>query len=365
MGLTDSNGCPQPTRIRVTRAGKEYDITDFVDRHPGGREVLERHNGQDIEQVMQSSFSHTHSQAAYNILEKYRLDITDNPSKTHTNGHYSHITSTEKRRLEYMKNDLVDWSKPLLGQVELLGDKYFSWTHQQVDWPVRLFQSDLAEMLTKADWWYVPITWLPVIFFMIWSSYTNLSQEPEMWPKNALGHLHGPHSMPFLFVLGVAFWTLLEYVIHRWLFHLRPPSDWPFFIRLHFSLHGQHHKSPMDPKRLVFPPLPALFFAVSFFLMCLAIFPTGMAQIIFSGIVSGYVSYDLIHYYLHHGGKPYLNYFQRLKTHHNLHHYKHQQKGFGISSKFWDYPFGTVMPEDTDQNENIHGNYEKEMKCSR
>lgn len=82
MGLTDSNGCPQPARIRVTRAGKEYNITDFVDRHPGGREVLERHNGQDIEQVMQSSFSHTHSQAAYTILEKYRLDNTDNPSQT-------------------------------------------------------------------------------------------------------------------------------------------------------------------------------------------------------------------------------------------------------------------------------------------
>ncbi|KAH9490969.1 Fatty acid 2-hydroxylase [Bulinus truncatus] len=237
----------------------------------------------------------------------------------------------------------------MIGQVEYLGEKYFDWTHQPVDWSIRLFESDWAEMLSKAYWWFVPVTWVPVILYMVWSSFQHLSQVPEIWPHNALAMQHGPLSMPFLFALGVLMWTFFEYFIHRWIFHLRPPANWPFLIRLHFSLHGQHHKSPMDPTRLVFPPLPASFFAVPFYFLCISLFPVGLSQITFAGIVSGYMGYDLIHYYLHHGEKPSLAYFQQLKSYHNLHHYKHQQLGFGISSKFWDYPFGTLIPENIDK----------------
>ncbi|CAL1536525.1 unnamed protein product, partial [Lymnaea stagnalis] len=320
MGLADANG---QQRIRVIRGSSVYDVTEFADRHPGGREIIEKHNGQDVESVMQSALSHVHSKAAYSILERYSIVAEKPDANRKENGEYLKEVSDEvERREKYIKNDIVDWSKPLLGQVELLGEKYFDWTHQQVDWPIRLFESDLAEMLTKASWWFVPITWVPVVLFMIFSSYRHLSQTPEVWPENALGLQHGPLSMPFLFVIGLIVWTLLEYIIHRWLFHLKPPANNHFLIRLHFSLHGQHHKSPMDPKRLVFPPLPASFFAVPFYFLCTTMFPIGMAQVVFSGIVSGYMAYDLIHYYIHHGGQPFLSYFQRLKTYHTLHHYK-------------------------------------------
>ncbi|CAG5116803.1 unnamed protein product [Candidula unifasciata] len=236
----------------------------------------------------------------------------------------------------------------MLGQVELLEDKYFDWTHEQVDRPIRLFKSDFAEMMTKAYWWFVPITWLPVVFASLWMSFRTLSETPELWPQNAPSFHLGHTSIPCLFALGIFIWTFLEYAIHRWLFHLRPPSNSPFLIRLHFSLHGQHHKSPMDSMRLVFPPLPAAVFAVFFFFGCKALFPSGTALAVFAGIVSGYTAYDLIHYYLHHGGHPPLAYFQRLKTYHAHHHYEYQQLGFGISSKMWDYPFGTLIPEDAD-----------------
>ena len=58
-------------RIHVTRGGNVYDVTDFAKRHPGGRELLLKHNGQDIEDIMQSQDSHVHSKAAYTILDKY------------------------------------------------------------------------------------------------------------------------------------------------------------------------------------------------------------------------------------------------------------------------------------------------------
>lgn len=59
-----------------------------------------------------------------------------------------------------------------------------------------------------------------------------------------------PKSMfPGLFVLGMLFWTLMEYVIHRFLFHMKPPSDSHYLIMLHFVMHGQHHKvSSIGPR---------------------------------------------------------------------------------------------------------------------
>lgn len=43
-------------------------------------------------------------------------------------------------------------------------------------------------------------------------------------------------------VLGLLLWPLIEYTIHRWLFHLQPPDNWPILITLHFGIHGLHHK---------------------------------------------------------------------------------------------------------------------------
>lgn len=44
------------------------------------------------------------------------------------------------------------------------------------------------------------------------------------------------------FCIGFFLWTLLEYVLHRYMFHFQPPSDSPGLITAHFVLHGMHHK---------------------------------------------------------------------------------------------------------------------------
>lgn len=49
-------------------------------------------------------------------------------------------------------------------------------------------------------------------------------------------------AFPGLFVLGLLLWSLTEYLIHRFLFHMKPPGDSYYLILLHFVLHGQHHK---------------------------------------------------------------------------------------------------------------------------
>lgn len=41
----------------------------------------------------------------------------------------------------------------------------------------------------------------------------------------------------------------------------------------------------------------------------------------------GYMSYDLIHYYLHHGAPKAGTYFYLLKRIHNYHHFSHHELG--------------------------------------
>src|SRR5256886_13086936 len=55
-----------------------------------------------------------------------------------------------------------------------------------------------------------------------------------------------------LFVLGLLIWTLVEYAMHRYLFHYEPKTR--LGRRVHFLVHGAHHDYPQDASRLVAPP---------------------------------------------------------------------------------------------------------------
>lgn len=73
-------------------------------------------------------------------------------------------------------------------------------------------------------------TWHLILFFVIFCILDSYS------PAMIAG-------LVFSFVvLGFFIWPLIEYSIHRWLFHLDPPGDSPLLITLHFTIHGLHHK---------------------------------------------------------------------------------------------------------------------------
>ena len=58
--------------IVIVRKGKVYDLTKFAQIHPGGLKTIEtRCDGRDVAAIMASPASHRHSQAAYQILDKY------------------------------------------------------------------------------------------------------------------------------------------------------------------------------------------------------------------------------------------------------------------------------------------------------
>lgn len=141
-----------------------------------------------------------------------------------------------------------------------------------------------------------------------------------------------------IFLLGVLLWTAVEYVIHRFAFHIEPKTVTG--KRLHFLVHGVHHDYPRDSTRLVMPLLVSVPLAAAFFfLFQFIVSPHHWA--LFAGFVAGYVAYDSIHYATHHW--PMTNKVGRfLKEYHMKHHYVESSTAYGVSNPLWDYVFNTV-----------------------
>lgn len=341
----------------VRRGASLYDLTGFVRHHPGGEQLLRARAGQDISADLDGP-PHRHSDNARRWLEQYYVgELRVDPQDPLENGVVA-SADTQKTdpamepqfKVVDWDKDLVDWQKPLLWQVGHLGEKYDEWVHQPVARPIRLFHSDLIEALSKTVWYSVPIIWVPLVLYLSWSYYRTLSQDNiRLFASFTTDYsVAVPKSMfAGLFVLGMLIWTLVEYLIHRFLFHMKPPSDSHYLIMLHFVMHGQHHKAPFDGSRLVFPPVPASLVIAFFYVLLRLILPEAVAGIIFAGGLLGYVLYDMTHYYLHFGSPHKGSYLYNMKAHHVKHHFEYQKSGFGISTKLWDYFFHTLIPEES------------------
>ncbi|KAJ6796512.1 inositolphosphorylceramide-B C-26 hydroxylase isoform X1 [Iris pallida] len=222
----------------------------------------------------------------------------------------------------------VDLDKPLVFQVGHLGEAYQEWVHQPIvskEGP-RFFGNDFLEFLTRTAWWAIPTIWLPVVFYFVTMS------------------IRMGHTLPQVAVMvmtGILVWTLMEYTLHRFLFHIETKSYWA--NTAHYLLHGCHHKHPMDGLRLVFPPAATAILLFPFWNVLKLFSTPTTCPALFGGGLLGYVMYDCTHYYLHHG-KPTKEPAKHLKRYHLNHHFRVQTMGFGITSSLWDVVFGTLPP---------------------
>jgi hypothetical protein len=55
-----------------------------------------------------------------------------------------------------------------------LGERYWSWIHEPIDSPLRLFKSDVCEYLSCNNWYMIPIVWMPVIVALLFIEYTRM-----------------------------------------------------------------------------------------------------------------------------------------------------------------------------------------------
>ncbi|XP_076807819.1 fatty acid 2-hydroxylase-like [Clavelina lepadiformis] len=337
-------------RTLVIHKKKVYDVSKFVNVHPGGQKILKLRHGKDITNIMQNG-PHEHSRNAYRWLEQYYVadyqndthDISTNISDGVGVTRIGHILHEEEKYTANKKADLINWDEPVLWQVGHMGAKYHDWVDDPVDRPLRLFKNNFVEFFSNTPWYVIPMFWLPIIVMFVLKSYSSFSSS-EIFLFSMFRAFQLPFlAMPVLFLFGMLSWTFVEYALHRWLFHRDPPTTSYFLITLHFLLHGQHHKVPFDSGRLVFPPAAASVLLVIFYSLFRLFFVGAVVDIFVAGLVLGYVCYDLTHYYLHYGSPKKGGYFDRLRAYHVRHHFESPNLGFGISSKLWDYPFNTCI----------------------
>ncbi len=236
----------------VTLGTNVYDITSFLNDHPGGGDLILEYGGRDVTEIMKDEISHGHSEAAYEILEEHlvgfvvtdavmkaaiesrhpddilplpptdnglkalRLSNAVNPVATKPIYTTTGMSSAADLSIEtdltsdYRTHKFLDLNRPLLMQVWNGGFSkafYLEQVHRPRHYKggesAPLF-GNFLEPLSKTPWWVVPVVWLPPVAYGTFLAYRGLPsfEAAAYW------------------LFGLALWTLVEYTLHRGLFHI-------------------------------------------------------------------------------------------------------------------------------------------------
>jgi len=190
----------------------------------------------------------------------------------------------------------------------------------------RLFQNPILEKLSRTH------IAVPLIIFFTYSSgllYWNVT--------------HTTLSLNIsiaMFFAGLLAFTWIEYLVHRYLFHMETYTE--LRSKIQYAVHGVHHEYPKDKTRLAMPPLLSITIAT----LLLFFFRLFLGDLVFSflpGFLVGYALYLAVHYMVH-AYQPPKNFLRYLWINHSIHHYKDGGGVYGVSSPLWDYIYGTMTP---------------------
>jgi sterol desaturase/sphingolipid hydroxylase (fatty acid hydroxylase superfamily) len=142
-----------------------------------------------------------------------------------------------------------------------------------------------------------------------------------------------------LLILGFLSWGIVEYVMHRFIFHLDARSR--LELNLMNAAHRSHHENPRATDQLFASMKVSVPVAASYWLVAWAALGTWRAaSYLFMGLIAGYFCYEWLHFQAHHW-TPRLSVFRYLKKYHLLHHYRTPSFRFGVTSPLFDLLFGT------------------------
>jgi len=157
-----------------------------------------------------------------------------------------------------------------------------------------------------------------------------------------------PGAAALSWLLGIAFWTWLEYMVHRHILHGAFP-DGPgmrhWTHRLFDHLHVEHHERPWDGNHINGTIRDTGPFLLPAFLLALALPPHTLLAFL-AGLVQAYVAEEWVHHSVHFYTFDNL-YFRYIKRHHLYHHSRRGREiAFGLTSGVWDVAHGTRIPAD-------------------
>jgi sterol desaturase/sphingolipid hydroxylase (fatty acid hydroxylase superfamily) len=147
-----------------------------------------------------------------------------------------------------------------------------------------------------------------------------------------------------LVVAGVAAWTLLEYLVHRFVFHRFSVGQ---------RLHQLHHDHPSDPeaeRSSLSTPLIAL--PIGCLLVAIAGVEDGSA--IFAGLLLGYLAFIAVHYAVHRWPVEPNSWLYTAKMRHLTHH-RFENCNYGVTTLFWDIVFRTNVSAITQRMASMKG----------
>jgi sterol desaturase/sphingolipid hydroxylase (fatty acid hydroxylase superfamily) len=133
---------------------------------------------------------------------------------------------------------------------------------------------------------------------------------------------------------GVMVWTLLEYLLHRFVLHQVP---------VFADMHTVHHASPRafvgTPTWLTLAALWLVFFFPAWWGLSF-----NAASGLISGVMLGFLWYGILHHVVHHRRPRLLALLMpECAVRHSRHHYSSQAGNFGVTTPLWDYLFGTTV----------------------
>lgn len=136
---------------------------------------------------------------------------------------------------------------------------------------------------------------------------------------------------------GLAGWTLLEYVIHRWLGHL--PKGRILTSREHLDHHADIlYFTPLALKiRGALPVLGGVLLATGLLWNGPAALGSTLA------VALGWSLYEWLHQSIHVRG-PRNAYTRWVARHHLSHHFQLPNANFGVTSPLWDWLFLSYQP---------------------
>lgn len=139
----------------------------------------------------------------------------------------------------------------------------------------------------------------------------------------------GPLELVAYAVAGFLSWTLLEFLLHRYVYHL-----WTSFLT---EGHALHHDKP---RALIGVPwyLTTIALVAVFELLVIPLRPASTG--VFMGFNwLGYILYCVAHHGSHHWSFKNA-WLKKMKRHHLLHH-AHPEYNWGFTTPLWDHVFGT------------------------
>jgi hypothetical protein len=138
-------------------------------------------------------------------------------------------------------------------------------------------------------------------------------------------------------------WPLQEWVLHKYVLHLRPRELWgrrfdPYFAKKH----RDHHVDPWYipdlflPTRVLVPLIPPVH------LLLWLVMPTPeLAVTAMLAYVAAALHYEWVHYLSHTSVAPRTEWFRRVRRNHRYHHFKNEHYWYGFTVPLVDTVLGS------------------------